>query len=258
MKQLSHLDLFSGIGGFALAAQMSGGIETQQFVEIDPFCQKVLAKRFPNIPIHGDIKSFIPDRNYEIISAGFPCQDISSANANARGLDGERSGLFWEVLRILGISRPQYILLENVSALLWRNGGKDFGTVLWELSKIGYDAEWQTLSASSMGAPHIRKRVFIIGYRTREDTAFLTHANRVGLESRVDRADESAQLSPVERSCGLDGKQNPWETEPRVGRVADGIPSQVDRIRGLGNAIVPQCGAIAFSRILEIHRTLVL
>jgi len=160
---LQHLDLFSGIGGFSLAAQMVGGIETRQFVEIDPYCQKVLAKNFPGIPIHDDIRTYsAKPGDFDLITGGFPCQDISCANPNGRGLEGERSGLFFELMRIVRECRPRYLVLENVAEMLRKQRGRIMGTVLWELSQGGYDAEWQTISAASVGAPHLRERVFIV------------------------------------------------------------------------------------------------
>ena len=154
------LDLFSGIGGFAIAAHQAG-FETTQFVEQAQFPQKVLRKHFPNIPIHDDITTFTGNKGgFDIITAGFPCQDLSVANANGRGLDGERSGLFFEVVRLIRSIRPQFVVLENVPALLTR--GLD--RVLWEIAESGFDAEWQIVSASSLGAPHRRERIFIVAY----------------------------------------------------------------------------------------------
>lgn len=162
---LVTLDLFSGIGGFALAGKMVGGFEVTQFVEINPYCQSILAKNFPGVPIHGDIKTYSTSaRRIDVVTGGFPCQDISVANTNGRGLEGDRSGLFYEVVRIIRECRPRYVVLENVNALLTARRGRDMGAVLWELSECGYDAEWQTVSAASMGAPHLRKRVFIVAY----------------------------------------------------------------------------------------------
>jgi DNA (cytosine-5)-methyltransferase 1 len=157
---MKQLDLFAGIGGFSLAASWFG-IQTKQFVEIDPYCQQVLAKNFPNIPIHDDITTYNPRLGeFDIITAGFPCTDLSCANPNGRGLEGERSGLFFEVVRILRAVQPRFLLLENVPNLI--NRGLD--RVLWEIAQSGFDAEWQVISAASMGAPHRRERIFIIAY----------------------------------------------------------------------------------------------
>jgi DNA (cytosine-5)-methyltransferase 1 len=163
---LKVLDLFSGCGGFTYAASLLGeAIETVQFVEIDPQAQKVLENNYPGIPIHDDIATFTArPGQYDIITAGFPCQDISTANSKGLGLDGKRSGLFFEIIRIIRQCRPRYILLENVPALLSSNRGRDMGTVLWELSQIGYDAEWEVIPAIAVGANHLRERLWIVAY----------------------------------------------------------------------------------------------
>jgi DNA (cytosine-5)-methyltransferase 1 len=166
MAQLKALDLFSGCAGFTYAASLLGAvIETVQFVEIDPQAQKVIEDNYPGVLIHDDITTFTArPGQYDIITAGFPCQDISAANSNGLGLDGKRSGLFFEIIRIICQCRPRYVLLENVSALLSSNRGRDMGTVLWELSQIGYDAEWEVIPAVAVGANHIRERLWIVAY----------------------------------------------------------------------------------------------
>lgn len=279
---LKHLDLFSGIGGFALAARMVGGIKTTQFVEIDPYCQKILAKNFPGVPIHDDITTFVAEPGrYDIVTGGFPCQDISSANPNGRGLEGERSGLFFELMRIVRQCRPRYLVLENVSALLSKHNGRDMGAVLWELSQSGFTAEWQVVSAASVGAPHLRERVFIVAYpRSRR-----YHRGRTGKTSVHGSEQNQASVrafgaTQAERSCqtvshthgtgreefniaaiptkpghdtrGITPDWNPWRTEPGILRVAHGIPNRVDRIRGLGNAVIPQVAAISLQRVLDL------
>jgi DNA (cytosine-5)-methyltransferase 1 len=166
MAKLKALDLFSGCAGFTYAASLLGtGIETVQFVEIDPQAQKVIESNYPGISIHDDITTFAArPGQYDIITAGFPCQDISAANSKGLGLDGKRSGLFFEIIRIIRQCRPRYVLLENVAALLSSNRGRDMGTVLWELSQIGYDAEWEVIPAIAVGANHIRERLWIVAY----------------------------------------------------------------------------------------------
>jgi DNA (cytosine-5)-methyltransferase 1 len=159
MAILRTLDLFSGIGGFSLAARMVGGIETQQFVEINPYCQKVLAKNFPGIPCHDDIRTYTAKPGaFDLITGGFPCQDISAAGKQAGIKEGTRSGLFFELMRIIRLVRPRYVALENVSALL--ANGMDI--VLRELSQSGYDAEWSVVSCADVGGVHLRERVWIV------------------------------------------------------------------------------------------------
>ena len=160
MPRQSHLDLFSGIGGFALAAKWAG-LQTIQFVELDPYCQRVLKKNFPDVPIHDDVKTLDGTQFKDIflITGGFPCQDISIAGKGA-GIDGERSGLWTELFRIISEVRPRFALVENVPALTFRGGTR----VIGDLTEIGYDCEWQIVGADDVGAPHKRKRIWIVAY----------------------------------------------------------------------------------------------
>ena len=156
------LDTFAGIGGFSYAAEkLVGGFETTQFIEINPFCQKVLNKHWSHVPIHDDITTFTAKPGqFDIITGGFPCQDISVAGLQ-KGITKEtRSGLFYELIRVIRMVRPQYVVLENVAAIL--NRGLDI--VLRELSEAGYDAEWAVISASSLGACHQRSRFWLVAY----------------------------------------------------------------------------------------------
>jgi DNA (cytosine-5)-methyltransferase 1 len=155
-----HLDLFSGIGGFALAARWAG-IETIGFCEIDKYAQKVLEKNFPGVPIYEDVTKLDGSEFKDIflITGGFPCQDISIAGKGA-GIEGERSGLWSELFRIIGEVRPKYALIENVPALTFRGGTR----VIADLTEIGYDTEWQIVGADDVGAPHRRKRIWIVAY----------------------------------------------------------------------------------------------
>ena len=159
---LKMLDTFAGIGGFSYASKylIDPGIETTGFVEIDPFCQKILSKNFPNIPIYDDITTFTAKPfQYDIISGGFPCQDISVAGRQKGITQTTRSGLFYELIRVIRMVRPKYVILENVSAIL--NNGLDI--VLAELYEAGYDAEWATFPASLIGAAHQRDRWWLVG-----------------------------------------------------------------------------------------------
>ena len=162
MKKLKLLDTFSGIGGFSYAAEkLVGGFETTQFIEIDPYCQKVLNKHWPNVPIHDDITTFTAEPfQFDAICGGFPCQDISVAGRKEGITKESRSGLFYELIRVIRLVRPKFIVLENVAAIL--NNGLDI--VLGELSEAGYDAEWSIISASSLGACHRRSRWWLVAY----------------------------------------------------------------------------------------------
>ena len=162
------LDLFSGIGGFALGLE-AAGFETAAFCEIDPYAQKVLKKNWPGVPIYDDVRRITADRlvsdgiGVDVITGGFPCQDISTAGRQA-GIDGERSGLWSECSRLLGEIRPRYAIFENVTNLLAGQRGDWFKRVLWDISSVGYDAEWHCIPASAIGAYHHRDRVWIVAY----------------------------------------------------------------------------------------------
>ena len=159
------LDLFSGIGGFSLAASWvwQDELEIAGFCEIDKYAQKVLQKNFPGVPIHEDItkldgKDF---KNIDLITGGFPCQDISVAGKGA-GIEGSRSGLWSEMHRIIGEVRPRFALIENVPMLTIRGGTR----VISDLAEIGYDAEWTIMGADDVGAWHRRKRIWIVCYES--------------------------------------------------------------------------------------------
>jgi len=264
--------LFAGIGGLELGLERAGMTVKWQ-VEIDEYCRQVLAKHWPDVPRWDDVCTFPPEDwtaeqlEVDLICGGFPCQDISTAGKGA-GLEGERSGLFYEIIRIAGILRPRYLLLENVSALLARG----LGAVLGELAQIGYDAQWHCIPAASVGAPHRRDRVFILAdtkgkrlpQREGSDTSgpgthsgagsngsglpagVLPHTNGRGiLFEGLGWQQES--LSAWRETCW----RNQWAVEPQVGRVADGIPRRVDRLRGLGNAVVPQVAEFIGRAIME-------
>lgn len=158
MSKLKVLDLFSGIGGFSLGLERTGGFETKAFCEMKPHAQAVLAKNFPGVPCHSDVTTYpFTEGEADVITAGFPCQDISFAGIGA-GLAGARSGLYREVVRAIRVVRPRYAVLENVAALLSRG----LGTVLGDVAAVGYDAEWHCIPASAAGAPHRRDRVWIV------------------------------------------------------------------------------------------------
>ena len=165
MSKLKLLDTFAGIGGFSYAAEkLVGGYETIGFIEKDPYCQQILKKNFPNILIHDDITTYKAEPySASVISAGFPCQDISVAGRQQGITETSRSGLFYELIRTIRMVRPKYVILENVSAIL--TNGMDI--VLAELYKAGYDAEWCCIPSSFVGACHQRDRWWAIAYPTK-------------------------------------------------------------------------------------------
>ena len=154
-------ELFAGIGGFGLAAQRAG-FELAWACEIDDFASRVYGARFPGVSVHPDVRDFegVP---VDCITAGFPCQDLSVAGKR-KGLIGERSGLFWEIIRIASRLRPRWLLLENVPGLLSSHKGRDFETVLAALDELGYGVAWRVLDAQFFGVPQRRRRVFIVGH----------------------------------------------------------------------------------------------
>ena len=164
--ELKLLDLFSGIGGFSYAGEkIVGGFKTTQFVELDPYCQKVLRKNFPNTPIHDDIKTFTAKPGqFDVFTIGFPCQDLSVAGRQKGIGEGTRSGLFYESIRLLREVRPKFALFENVRNLLSHEKGETFQEILFQIAKAGYDAEWSVISAKDLGACHLRQRLWIVAY----------------------------------------------------------------------------------------------
>lgn len=329
--------LFAGIGGFDLAAEWVGW-RTVWVSEIEPFASKTLGVLFPEAINHGDITKidFTKVEPIDVLCGGFPCQDISNAGKGV-GIDGERSGLWREYRRAICELRPRYVVVENVSALLAR--GLD--RVLGDLAALGYDAEWHCITASAVGAPHRRDRVWIVAYPNasgrdrdrgwgalpaagratseladpqgercaearglrRDESAersprpgeALAHADRAGLpqgdeglagaspeqphggrllratddvpdpdlaglEGGVQRAradQEGREVTSLRESAqrGIEWARERnrgwWATEPDVGRVAYGVPARMDRLRCLGNAIVPQVVEVIFRAIIE-------
>lgn len=173
--KLKTLDLFAGAGGFTLAGEMAGGYETVAFCEIDPYARKVLAKNWPHVPIFEDVTKLHArdiDGSVDVITGGFPCQDLSAAGRGAGLGAGTRSGLFREMLRLAEEIREKqgrlpYIIFENVPRLLsgpTEAPGEWFGEFLGALAEVWYDAEWFCITAASIGAPHERERVCVIAY----------------------------------------------------------------------------------------------
>ena len=253
MTKLTVLDLFSGIGGFSLGLQRTGGFETIAFCEIDPFCRKILAKHWPGVPCFEDITKLDKEEldslgRVDVVCGGFPCQDISCAGKGA-GIHAERSGLWWEMLRIVRLVRPRFVLVENVAALL--NRGLD--EVLGSLAESGYDAEWQILSANFVGSPQLRERLYLVAYSQ------ISSAVCQGTRDERPRGDVSSRGSVFSGDWEMAGGQGsktqrhtkPWAVEPDIRRVVDGIPGQLDRLRALGNAIVPQCAQFVGQCLLD-------
>lgn len=236
-RQITFGSLFAGIGGFDLGFERAGMVCKWQ-VEIDEYARKVLAKHWPDVRRHDDVRTFPPGSGEEwkvdVICGGFPCQDISYAGLGA-GIYGERSGLFFEAVRVVRQLRPRIVVLENVAALLTR--GLD--VVLGTLACVGYDAEWDCIPAAALGAPHSRNRVWITAYPTGK---------------RLERRREPIATRQIQRViAGRAFRSGPsWSDAPCIPGVGYGLPDWVDRIRGLGNAVCPPVAEFIGRRVMEL------
>ena len=256
---LTFGELFAGIGGFSLGLERAG-MDCKWQVEIDDYARRVLQKHWPDVRRHDDVRTFPPtgdDYSVDVICGGFPCQDISVAGKGA-GLAGARSGLWYEFARIIGELRPRYIIVENVAALLSRG----METVLGDLSTLGYDAEWHVIPASAVGAPHRRDRVWIVAYAVSERDAVRRDGETMPPALACWRCDARGSVSDCGAGCSQKPRQAAsdakgaairpwWQTEPAVGRVVNGVPHRVDRLRCLGNAVVPQVVELIGKAIME-------
>jgi len=242
MKPLRVLDLFSGIGGFSLGLERTGGFETVAFCEIEDFPRRVLAKHWPGVPCYDDVRTLTAERlaadgitGIDVITGGFPCQDISTAGKQAGLGEGTRSGLWSEIIRLSRELRPRLILVENVSNLLAgpaeRPGGW-FGRVLGDLAECGYDAEWENIPAAAVGAPHPRERVWIAAYPAEERYAGKVHGRHLQEGSREWEVGLPPRLLDALRGdvCAPGSYHI---------RDHDGFPGIVDRLSACGNAVVP-------------------
>jgi DNA (cytosine-5)-methyltransferase 1 len=239
---LKHGSCFTGIGGLDLGFERAG-IETRWQIENDRFCRKLLAVHFPNALRYGNIKHVRPEdlEPVDIVSGGFPCQDVSNAGYRV-GMAGARSGLWSELYRLVCHLRPRILVVENVTGLLVRG----LGRVLGDLAAIGYDAEWDCFSAAEFGAPHRRTRVFVIAYPHRDRLETNTHESVL----RQPTTDREANGHP--RTMGSAGQ---WlESRPPGARpmgVGNGVPEDVDRLKALGNAVVPQVSEWIGQKIVQ-------
>lgn len=234
---LRSVGLFAGVGGLELGLEWAG-IEPAAFVELDPYCQRVLAHHWPDVPQHPDVLTFPgwwaeQDLTADVLTAGFPCQPFSTAGRQL-GVSDPR-WLWPAVAEAIRVVRPRYVLLENVAALT--RDADAFGWVLADLHALGFDAEWATVRASDFGAPQNRRRVYL-----------LAHPQGVGSlqDAGMVQGREWGSSLPTGGLLGLapadrDREAMAWlEREPRLDRLAHGIPAQVDRLRCAGNAAVPR------------------
>ena len=303
LPSLTHLDLFSGIGGFALAARMVGRIETVAFCEREAYAQRVIKKHWPDVPICDDIHT-LKGNDYgpiDLVTGGFPCQPYSLAGER-RGNDDDRA-LWPQMLRVIREARPTWVIGENVPGII----SLALDGVLADLESAGYACETFALPACAVDAKHRRNRVWIVGYSERPERRpkcsaceglarqdclsqweespsgaripSQTMAQSNGISGRAgtgrqnrqearyngqnvpnanDRQHKASgpqgnQWHMENRNGAAHGLRRDWCPEPDVGRVAHGIPARVDRLKGLGNAIVPQVAAALLSKIVEVH-----
>jgi DNA (cytosine-5)-methyltransferase 1 len=255
---MNELALFAGAGGGILGGHLLGW-RTVCAVERDAYAAQVLAQRqndgaLKTFPIWSDVCSFDgrPWRGLvDVVSGGFPCQDISAAGSGA-GIDGARSGLWGEMARIVGEVRPKHVFVENSPLLV----GRGLAVVLGDLAEMGYDAQWCIVSASDVDAPHQRERIWIMANdnRLRElQPARGEQECRMGTEQRGEYVADSNKIGRNWRAWALGAQGGiestncrKWPVEPDVGRVANGVANRVDRIKALGNGQVPRVAATAF------------
>lgn len=243
---MTHLSLFSGIGGIDLAAHWAG-FTTVAFVEKEPYCKSVLAKSFPGVPIYEDVTTFTakPFRGCALVSGGVPCQGISRANRHAKGLDDPRSGLWSEMRRVVGECLPLRVLVENSPSIVDRG----YVQIKSDLESLGYEVdEPVVLAAFDVGLPQERARAFIVarldevGGREALQPAWnrsVPHDERRDVQKSEPRWHNlvlrfDANLGEVVRSDGTRASFN------LLDRMSDGVPNRLDRLRALGNAVVPQ------------------
>ena len=299
MNKLKLLDTFAGIGGFSYAAEkLVGGFQTVQFIEIDPYCQQVLNKNFPNIPIHDDITTYrAKPHSADIITGGFPCQDLSQAGRRKGITETSRSGLWFELIRTIRMVRPKYFILENVSAIL--NNGLDI--VLRDIYEAGYDAEWCCIPSSFVGACHQRDRWWLLGFssnsnnngsfRSEESRSIKKTDGRSKKRKNIFIKSEGSSKSTnsknfqqsasnpdsnrLQREVGSRVYRPTWKTQnirrinpnwrqyiskPTIRRGDDGLSTKLDasqriqRLKQLGNTIVPQVAAIPLHRVIQLER----
>jgi len=253
--------LFSGIGGFDLGFERAG-MKCAWQCEIDPKASAVLARHWPGGPNIGDVRNVRRDNveTVDVICGGFPCQDVSLAGARA-GLEGNRSTLWSEFYRVICEIRPRWVVIENVYGLLSSDNGRFFARILRELSTGGYDAEWGVISASDVGAPHIRERLWIIAYPCgklgtlrffNRDFSEIINGNKHSQEWGKNWHQFEVASRPYEilRHWEIEFSQSP------LVRVDDGFPNVVDRLRMVGNALVPQIAERIGKRIVELDPVL--
>lgn len=268
--------LFSGIGGLELGLEWAGLGPVQWQVEKDPYCRRVLAKHWPDVPRFADVTTVRRLPYVDLVCGGFPCQDVSAAGRGG-GLKGDRSSLWWYFAAIVARVRPRFVVVENVAS----GARRWLPPVRRHLHVLGYDSTAYALAACDVGAPHLRKRIFVVAHsfggalrldEQRQPPGWadeLPHEGQAlppldGGAGPLADADGEGPLCVV--GAGHGGGRRPgdggaagrgrvprraWAAEPEVGRVAHGVPDRLARLSALGNAVVPQCAEVIGHIILE-------
>lgn len=239
---MRELALFAGAGGGILGGKLLGW-RTVCAVEIDSYCRSVLLARqrdgyLPRFPIWDDVCTFDgrPWRgSIDVLTGGFPCQDISAAGSGS-GIDGSKSSLWFQMARIICEVAPRFVFVENSPMLASRG----LGRVLSDLAELGYNAEWGVYSAADAGAPHLRKRIWILAHTPEERRAQTRNRNPV-----------SPGRNGLEDGTGEPEPESWWEAEPSVGRLVNGLARRVDRIKSLGNGQVPAVVVLAWEELFR-------
>lgn len=275
--------MFSGIGGLDLGLEWGiKDAETVWQIEMEPFGRSILAKHWPDADRsvtdvrNGNAENLAP---VDLISGGFPCQDIS-IGGNQKGFDGDRSSLWHEMARIIGDIRPKYIVLENVAGITSLSMQRVLGRVLSDVAAMGYSGEWHRISAAQVGAPHRRRRWFFIGFLANTDGKHdqTLRRERPNISEKGTRwpNDGARGAGDVERKKPILGAvpdsshatkgrvttgETHWQIEPQMGRVVDGLSKRLARrnrsaLTALGNAVVPQCAELVGRRVQEIREIL--
>lgn len=258
---LNGLDLFSGIGGLSLA--LAPWIRPLAYCENDRYAQCVLLSRMartslPCAPIWDDIRTLragLLQGPPDVIYGGFPCQDISTAGLG-EGLGGKRSGLYWELHRLVKEIRPAWVFLENVPAIRTRG----LLTVVRSLADLGYDCRWTCVSAAEIGAPHLRKRWFLLAHIDHKGKRSQPINGQMESQPQNDGASAHANSQHLREQPGRRSGQDREETakfgehgdQPEIQGMDDGLPHRMDRIRAMGNAVVPQQAREAFQRLMGL------
>jgi len=263
MGKLKVLDLFSGIGGFSLGLERTGGFETVAFCEIEPFCQKVLKKHWPEVPIFEDVRTLDYEGSVDVITGGFPCQPFSCAGNQDAEKDDRH--LWPEMLRTIVKHKPRWIIGENVTGII----KLALDNICSSLEAGGYTVRTFVIPACAVNAPHRRDRVWIVGHSTELFSNGSKH-NTASIDGQIPKSGSSGGKMAISNSqrrerevgwkAGRNGRE--WKSFPANGgwqgkvkpfldRKNDGLPHRLDRLRSLGNAVVPQIPEIIGDAILQ-------